>query len=656
MRKSNSIFKTAFVSESGAELSNNDYFAYVEFDDYACYVIASSITDFGFSDAAKEAVEHLILSFQENPSMNKSSLKRYLHETNERFLSFEHSQRLKASVLMLVTDYEKFRYIAAGNIRLRMYRQGRFFLKSDDMSLANDLVERGETETPLDKHEERHNLYAYLGKKNSFSPFVSRIIKLDDADIVSLYTQGLWENVDEQEIDEIFSEASDDPQESIDTLEDVLLSRQPPNLKSYTIAAIFVNKIFRDPERERKRQRYIKIAIISLIIILIIAIIGYIFYSWRQNKIETLEKTVQTTLQYIDAENFLRAQESCKEALTLAQDLKRTDEETTLREYMLVLDDLVNADALFNAQNYRAAYDAYIHALKYVPTINKTVHGFIRQRLEDVGRHLDAEEFMQLGDSAFNNNDFDTAEGMYLKARDKASDAHNIATQSNAVAALEKLYDKKASLRKDAEQQLADKKKVALSDALKKGDDLLAAGDLEGAQAAYLDARNLTDDPADRTITSAALEKVTEAKDKKDLEEKTAADDLKKRFEDAQELEKKADEFFNAKDYLTAQIHYSQAIDDFESLHEDDHAQIVKNKYDTAKLKFFETRGQKMEAEDNEEYAREHFVDKNYPEAQAAAERAKKLYTDLGMKDKADEMDILIQQITTDAAIDNALK
>ena len=290
MRKSNSIFKTAFVSESGAELSNNDYFAYVEFDDYACYVIASSITDFGFSDAAKEAVEHLILSFQENPSMNKSSLKRYIHETNERFLSFEHSQRLKASVLMLVTDYEKFRYIAAGNIRLRMYRQGRFFLKSDDMSLANDLVERGETETPLDKHEERHNLYAYLGKKNSFSPFVSRIIKLDDADIVSLYTQGLWENVDEQEIDEIFSEASDDPQESIDTLEDVLLSRQPPNLKSYTIAAIFVNKIFRDPERERKRQRYIKIAIISLIIILIIAIIGYIFYSWRQNKIETLEK------------------------------------------------------------------------------------------------------------------------------------------------------------------------------------------------------------------------------------------------------------------------------------------------------------------------------------------------------------------------------
>lgn len=37
MRKINSTFKTAFISEAGAALKNNDYFAYVELDDYACY-------------------------------------------------------------------------------------------------------------------------------------------------------------------------------------------------------------------------------------------------------------------------------------------------------------------------------------------------------------------------------------------------------------------------------------------------------------------------------------------------------------------------------------------------------------------------------------------------------------------------------------------
>ena len=71
---------------------------------------------------------------------------------------------------------------------------------------------------------------------------------------MALYTGGFWEHVDSGEIDDIFREASNEPQESLDTLEDLLLSRQPAQLKSYTIAAIFVNKIYRDPERERKRR------------------------------------------------------------------------------------------------------------------------------------------------------------------------------------------------------------------------------------------------------------------------------------------------------------------------------------------------------------------------------------------------------------------
>ena len=84
MRKSNSEFKTAFVSEAGSELSNNDYFAYVELDDYACYVLASGITDLRSTEAAKLAVEHFILSFQDNPSMGTRTLTGYMEETNSR--------------------------------------------------------------------------------------------------------------------------------------------------------------------------------------------------------------------------------------------------------------------------------------------------------------------------------------------------------------------------------------------------------------------------------------------------------------------------------------------------------------------------------------------------------------------------------------------
>ncbi|MBA8895164.1 hypothetical protein B0I61_000503 [Clostridium saccharobutylicum] len=40
MRKLNSKFETSFISEEGTYLQNKDYFAFVELDNYACYVIA----------------------------------------------------------------------------------------------------------------------------------------------------------------------------------------------------------------------------------------------------------------------------------------------------------------------------------------------------------------------------------------------------------------------------------------------------------------------------------------------------------------------------------------------------------------------------------------------------------------------------------------
>ena len=120
MKKSNSEFRAAFVSEAGGELANNDNFAYVELDDYACYVLASGITDFRSTEAAKLAVEHFILSFQENPSMGTKTLGRYMEETNQRLQQTAGTQqKLKASIIAVVTDYENVRYVEAGNVRDR---------------------------------------------------------------------------------------------------------------------------------------------------------------------------------------------------------------------------------------------------------------------------------------------------------------------------------------------------------------------------------------------------------------------------------------------------------------------------------------------------------------------------------------------------------
>ena len=78
MRKQNSTFKTGFISEAGSELKNHDYFAFVELEDYACYVIADGLNDMPDADSARLATQAIILAFQASPSMRKRAIRSYL--------------------------------------------------------------------------------------------------------------------------------------------------------------------------------------------------------------------------------------------------------------------------------------------------------------------------------------------------------------------------------------------------------------------------------------------------------------------------------------------------------------------------------------------------------------------------------------------------
>ena len=188
MRKQNSDFEARFISEEGSRLKNRDYFGYVELDEFACYVIADGITEVTDVESARLAIETVILSFQENPSLSKWAVKRLLKRANRALLGKESDRRLKASITVVVTDYQKMRYGYVGNTRLRMYRGGAVYRQTRDMSLAQEMVEQEKiAKDELMQHEERNNLYAYLGQKN-FKPVVSKKIKLAETDMIALYT------------------------------------------------------------------------------------------------------------------------------------------------------------------------------------------------------------------------------------------------------------------------------------------------------------------------------------------------------------------------------------------------------------------------------------------------------------------------------------
>ena len=527
MRKQNSNFEAGFISEEGSRLKNNDYFGYVELDEFACYVIADGITETADAEGARLAIETVILNFQTAPSMSGRFLKKLLEQANMALLGKESNKRLKASVAVVVTDYQKMRYGYAGNTRLRMYRGGTVYKQTKDMSLAQAMLDDEQiSKDELMRHEERNNLYSYLGK-NLFKPFISKKIRLEETDIIALYTKGIWENVDEAELDEVFAEADDEAQGTLDSIEDMLLSRQPENLDNYTLAVIFVNKVYLDPERPKQIK---KIIIIAVAVVLLAALICILVGIWNYKKsrwTEDMNYHFTNTVEYINTGNYIRAQEECEQAREFAQKLRDSRMKERLQEYLFVIETVILADECYSSGDYEEAGEHYLAALDRTRYADNTGTDYIEKKLEKISICQSVDDYLSLGDSLLEQGDYAGAEEKYLLAKKAALSVHDSGGRQNAMDALEKLYEQKdkaeSEQKEEADSQAQEK--VAAAELLAAGDKACLEKDYAGAKVYY----------------TMALTKYTELKDKEG--KKTAQEKLdavEQKIKEQDELTKKA--------------------------------------------------------------------------------------------------------------------
>ena len=414
MRKYNSSIRTAFISEAGNQLRNNDYFGFVELDKFACYVIADGIDDDVDAISAKLAVDTVVSAFMESPSMSKRAVRRYLRTANRALLTARSKMKLKASVTVLVTNYVKLRYGQAGNTRFRLYRDGFLRMQSQDSSLSMDMVREEKLEQDkLAQHEERHNLFCYLGQEKGFSPYISKKFKLANADAVALYTRGIWENVDEGELKDVFAEASDEPQPIVDSVEDMLLSRQPEGLEKYTFATIFFNKVFVDPNRKRKIRKILMIAIPIILVLVILTVVLLVMHNNRKKDIAAMEQSFYDAIEYIQADNYPRAKTECQNALDLANKLKDKEIQTDASNYMKLIESVIAGDTDLNDGEYRDAQRNYLNAQNRSRYADNLGLDYIQDRLEQTGQYITVYDLIALGDTLVTNLQYDKAEEQY---------------------------------------------------------------------------------------------------------------------------------------------------------------------------------------------------------------------------------------------------
>lgn len=435
MRKENSEFKTKFISESGSYLRNADYFAFVELKDYACYCVADGIDTDEKRESAKLAVTAIITAFSEDPGMSGNKLKQYLNMAHHTLHQEAQEIRLEASIVIVVTDYKNVRWAYAGNCRLVAMRNGRIKFRTKDMSLSQNLADKSEISLDqLESHEERHNLYCYLGQSGHFKPRISRKRKLDDGDMIFLYTRGVWESIGDAELLDA-TEGVSEPEKVCTNIEDIILSRQQGITENYTIVSIFINKVYRNP-KAGKRKKYLKIAL--TVFFAIVMVVGMFFFSkYRSNKnnIEQMQKLEERGVKYLNEANYTAADEQFDEAMELADQVTVSEESQEYQNvrkielYHAVAGYMKEGMEALNEKEYKKASNKIAAAIDNINTL-ETEYSEQAVYINEVETYKEYADSMKNGTDALEAADYEQAVEK-LTAASKAADSIDDTTRRN---------------------------------------------------------------------------------------------------------------------------------------------------------------------------------------------------------------------------------
>lgn len=575
MRRENAGFRTGFVSEEGTKLLNRDYFAYVEMDDYACYVAADSLDDEKEENSAKIVVECILREFTEHPTMRSFSLKRMVRKAHREILRNGQGLRLRACVSIAVTNYVKCRYLTVGNSRFALLRNDRFLYESKDQSLTENLVQK--EAIPRDKaaiHEERNNLYSYLGQNNGRVDIqVSRKRKLVNGDILLLYTRGIWENCNYVELKDAAKDAST-PQDMADNVEELILGRQNGEIDNYTLAVTFVDKVYLNPKKRWSLKQVLAIVIPILIVLLILSITLFVRYRIRSGWKKDMQQHRESADQYVTYDNYEPAAEEYKQAGELAKKLKDAKSQEEAESLLLLVQQILLADQAMEEGDFNKALELYEQAGELSGKCGGTGADHIKEQRVKISQYQELYELLESAETKESYGDYAGAADLYQQAKKIASGIYD---QDARKEALDKQREAEETLEKLRQEQMAEME--------------------EKIQQAIED------------------EKVAQ-----ELEDQSLMNDKK----NALELESKGNELMNQEDYVSAIPYFETAGSMYESLGMDERAAVLKKQIESCGKLAEEARNKAAEEEKKQSEEKQ-----AAEEAKAAADEARQAVQDM---------------------------
>lgn len=422
MRRINSEFQTFHMSEEGQKLSNRDYFGYVEMDDFACYVLADSLDEEPSINSARLVVDSIIRDFTEDPTMGRGSLGRYMRRAHGELLRQKGGMHLKVAVVVAVTDYRKLRYCYVGNSRLYLIRNARILERTKDQSLTQNLVEQDRV--VLDeaaRHEQRNNLYSFLGERGKPEIQISRKRKLEPGDLFIQLTRGVWEQCGEQEFLQIVNDAKE-TKDILDQTEDFILKEQDRrSIDNYSMAVTSVDKVYQSPKKPISVKKILMIALPVLLVIITVSVTLFLRYRSIQTKTESMFRCMEDGEEYLTRNNFQKAEEEYGEARKLADSLHRQPEYEEADMYIKLAEQVILADEALGGEEYQKAQELYMTARQMAVEAGNVGLSYIEGQLTRIEGYIEVFDLIAQGERKEEYGNLDGAIALYKSAKERAA-------------------------------------------------------------------------------------------------------------------------------------------------------------------------------------------------------------------------------------------
>lgn len=442
-------------------------------------------------NSARLVVENIIRDFTEAPSMGKRRLKRYIRRAHAELNRQKSGMHLKAAVVVAVTDYRKIRYAYAGNSRFYLIRSARILERTQDQSLTQNLLDV--EKLPMDQaaaHEERNNLYSFLGERGTPHIQVSKKRKLENGDIFTLLTRGVWEKCPDKEFLDIIINGTE-PEEIIGQIEDYILKQQDKeDIDNYTLAATFVNKVFQPPSRRWTLKRILLMVVPVILIAGGIGIGLYLRYRSIREKEISLESCMESGETYLRYDNYQKAAEEYGEAKRLANSLNREAEAEEAEQYKRLAEEIILADEAMGAEEYQKAQKLYLAARGLSVEAGNVGKEYIEDQLKRTEDYIEVFDLIALGEQKEGYGNLVGAVRAYKEAKEKAASiyygdgkAEALERQMKAEEKLEKIEMEEAAKQKEREAEIAAEvaKQQAESEASQELENQQKANDQENA-------------------------------------------------------------------------------------------------------------------------------------------------------------------------------